>query len=279
MQMAFPAALWKRSLGQSSQVPLFSKRPASHFTQKLCLPSGCTEPAGHGVHLLWSLAAEKVCGAQSRHVRSDVLVTSVSTASPGRQLCASANRALRELMQKCFGGQGSHDPLVTLPNVPEAHATSHDVEFAALNALQSQRAHGAPSEEALNVPAGQTSHVPLPAGAALPAGQPRLAPTMLHSAVLPALAIKSGLRLMQSPGCSGQFEAPASEKRPFSQIVHVPSAFPASFWDLPATQLEQILAAGGVAVPDGQVLHSPSSAVAANLPAGQGEEEVEPEAA
>ena len=54
-------------------------------------------------------------------MRSEVAWTSLSTAWPGKQLCASANGSARELTQKCAGGHGSHDPLATLPKVPGAH--------------------------------------------------------------------------------------------------------------------------------------------------------------
>ena len=89
------------------------------------------------------------------HVRSDVAFGGQVVAWPGGQLRASANGVARELIQKCFGGQGAHTPLVVLPKVPGAHATLHEVEFAALNALQLQRVHGSSLNPDLNWPAGQ----------------------------------------------------------------------------------------------------------------------------
>jgi hypothetical protein len=62
-------AFWKRPLEQLSQMPPFSKRPASHFVQNVCPLSGCTEPAGHFVQLDWSFSEVIVCGAQSSHLR------------------------------------------------------------------------------------------------------------------------------------------------------------------------------------------------------------------
>lgn len=151
-----PVAFWKEPTGQLSQLPPLAKRPVSHFVQKVWPPICCTEPAGHGLQLPWFFSVENVCSRQSWHVRSAVLLALVSTCDPGGQLRASANGDARDPpRQKYSGGHASHVPLVTLPKVPGAHETLHEVAFAALNALHSQRVQGSLLVPFLNWPAAQ----------------------------------------------------------------------------------------------------------------------------
>jgi hypothetical protein len=139
-----------------------------------------------------------VCGTQSRHERSVALLTSENTDWPGGQLRASANGDARELTQKYSGGHGSHEPLVTLPKVPGTHATLHELEFAALNALQSQRVHGLALVPFLNLPAEQTAQAaPAPED---PGGQIMPLPPALHSDLSPALASNAESSCRQLPG-------------------------------------------------------------------------------
>jgi hypothetical protein len=199
----WPEYFWKEPAGQLSQTPPLAKVPASHFVQYAWPLNDCTEPVGHGMHVAWFLSVEIVCGAQSSHERSAVAFGGDTTAWPGAQTRALANGDARELVQKCSNGHVSHEPLVTLPNVPGAHATSHEVEFAALKALQSQRVHGSALVPFLNWPARQA----LQTEPERPGGQTVPPPSTLHSNLSPAAATKYGFCL-QYEGWGVQTAAP-----------------------------------------------------------------------
>ena len=140
--------------------------------------------------------------AKRPHGSVYVLLTSVRTDWPGGQLLALAKGVAREFRQKFSGGHGSQVPLVSLPKVPGAHATSHEVEFAALKVLQSHRVHGAASEVALNLPAGQGVHSP--SRAQVPAAQLLRPASPWQSLVSPGLGSKNSFRSSQSPEWSVQ---------------------------------------------------------------------------
>ena len=201
MHAPWPEYFWKEPAGQLSQTPPLAKVPASHFVQYAWPLNDCTEPVGHGMHVAWFLSVEIVCGAQSSHERSAVAFGGDTTAWPGAQTRALANGDARELVQKCSNGHVSHEPLVTLPNVPGAHATSHVDEFAALNALQSQRVQGSVLVPFLNWPAGQVLQVERPK-AEDPGGQDAPEPAALHSDLSPTPASKFRWSDAQSDGCS-----------------------------------------------------------------------------
>jgi hypothetical protein len=197
MQPLWPVLLWNWSLGQLWQMSPLSKRPLSHLMQAVWPLLCWTEPAGHGVQVGWSLALEKVCGWHFAHERSVAWLSFTITACPGVQLRASENGTARESMQKCPGGHGSQDPLLTLPNVPATHETLHEVAFAALNALHSQRVHGAVFKPALKCPAGHGLHGG-PFEAAEPGGQAAAPFPMPQLVVSPAVGTKLGLSAPQS---------------------------------------------------------------------------------
>jgi hypothetical protein len=115
------------------------------------------------LQLSWFFSVENVCGAQTLHVRSAVLLALASTASPGGQVSAPANGTARELVQKYAGGHGSHDPLATLPKLPVAHDTWQAADPALLKVLQSQRVHARSAlNPTLNCPAGQALQTEAP---------------------------------------------------------------------------------------------------------------------
>jgi hypothetical protein len=184
MQLSWPVSFWKRPPSQRSQALPFAKLPASHFVQNDWPLVSCTDPGGHGSHVSWFFSTENVCTAQGSHVRSAVLVALARTAWPGGQVSASANGTARDPMQKCAGGHASHVPLVTLPNSPAAHATSHVDAFAALKVLQSQRVHESVPNPALNCPAGHALQAAAPS-AADPGGHGAATSAPLHSAWSP----------------------------------------------------------------------------------------------
>ena len=181
-----------------------------------------------------------------------VLLTLASTAWPGRQVCALANGDRREPRQKWKGGHASHVPLVTLPNVPGVHATSHADEFAALNALQSQRVQGSVLVPFLNWPAGQVLQVE-PPNAEDPGGQSAPAPPALHSDLSPAPASKFGLSDAQSDGCGEHDAALARANKPIVQVLQATA--PALSWNWPAGQPKQETASGAAYEPGSQAVH------------------------
>jgi hypothetical protein len=114
---------------------------------------------------------------------------------PGGQLRAAANGSMRELVQKCSGGQLSQDPLVVLPNVPASHETEQFTEFGWLKLLHAHRLHGPVPNPSLYLPPGQALHAP---------------PVSKRPASQPSHEL-----------------APASARRPTEQGVHSRAAAPA----------------------------------------------------
>ena len=153
------------------------KKPSSHVSQNDVPTFGWNLPTGHAVHLpAVLLALEKRPTAQGAHVRSSALETSTSMCAPGAHSRASANGYIWEEMQKWSAGQGSHVPLVELPNSPASHAASHATAPGCEKRPQSQRVQGSSSRAALKRPAVQSAQLELSGVVeAWPTGQTALA--------------------------------------------------------------------------------------------------------